>query len=70
MTPPRKNVSQATTTAPTASKKKGKAIKIAEPASRWTNLSDVHVHDDEDFHSSSGSPGGAAAEPGPQHTSE
>jgi len=48
MAPPRKNVSQAASTAPTAPKEKGKVIEAAEPASRRTNLYDVNVHDDEE----------------------
>jgi len=51
MAPSRKNVSQVTVAAPIAPKGKGKVIEAAEPASRHTNLSDVHVHDDEDSHS-------------------
>jgi len=51
MAPPRKNVSQTTTTAPIASKGKGKSYRSLEPAVRQTNLSGVHIHDDEDSHS-------------------
>jgi len=47
MAPPRKNVSQATVAAPTASKGKGKAIEAVEPADHQINLSDIHIHDDE-----------------------
>jgi len=68
---PRKNVSQATAAAPTALKGKGKVIEAAEPADYQTNLSDVHIHDDEDSHSSSATPWSVlAVEPEPQHTSE
>ena len=67
----RKNVSQATVAAPTALKGKGKVIEAAEPASHRTNLSDVHVRDDEDSHSSSASPQGVlVTESKPWHTSE
>jgi len=53
-----KNVSQAVVTAPTALKGKGKAIEVTEPTSRWTNLSIIHVHADEDSHSTFASPRG------------
>ena len=53
MASPRKNVTQVTATAPTAPKGKEKAIEAPEPANCQTNLSDFHIHDDEDSHSSS-----------------
>ena len=56
MAPLRKNVTQATIASPTAPKGKGKAIEAPEPVDHHTNLSDVHIHDDEDSHSSSATP--------------
>jgi len=70
MAPLRKNITQVTVIAPTAPKGKANTIESPEPADCQTNLSDIHVHDDEDFHSSSAMLWGArAAEPEPQHTS-
>ena len=67
MAPPRKNVTHATTVAPTTPKEKGKGIEA--PADRQTNLSDVHIHYDEDSHSSSAtSQRVLAAELKPQNT--
>ena len=48
---PRKNITQATTAAHTAPNGKGKAIEAPDHADHLTNLSDVHIHDDEDSHS-------------------
>ena len=54
----RKNITQATAAVPTAPKRKGKAIEAPEPAVRQTNPSAVHIHDEEDSHSSSATPRG------------
>jgi len=71
MAPPRKYVTQATTAASTTPKGKVKAIEAPELEDRQTNLSDVHIHDDEDSHSSfSTSWRVLATEPKPQYTSE
>ena len=50
MAPPRKNISQATTIAPTVPKEKEKAIEAVEPTSYQTNQSDVHIHGNEGSH--------------------
>jgi len=50
MTPPRKNVSQATTAAPASSKGKRKAVEVTKSASCYPNLSDVHITVAEDSH--------------------
>ena len=71
MAPPRKYVTQATTAASTTPKGKVKAIEAPELEDRQTNLSDVHIHDDEDSHSSfSMSRRVLATEPKPQYTSD
>ena len=56
MAPPRKNVSKAIAAAPASSKGRGKAVEVAEPASRHPIISDVHITDAEDFQSSAASP--------------
>jgi len=70
MPPPRKNVTQATVVAPRL-RKEGKAIEAPEPVDSQTNLSDIHIHDDEDSHSSTATLRRVlAAEPEPQHTND
>jgi len=71
MAPSRKNITQVTTTTPTALKEKGKIIEVPEPANRCPNLFDVHIFNVDDSHSNSASPREMeAAEPEPQPNGE